>query len=131
MCRTRIRATPSWPVEIQVSPQHTGRCGVVTPQPARSSTCTAAIPTSGWKWLVNVSGHSSTVPRAPAPGAGVWPASQRCSDCGANRGTSRSSRPAMRVPSRRSGRTLVAALTAGASRSRSISIAAVGSQPVA
>jgi hypothetical protein len=29
-CRSRLRAPSSWPVEIQVSPQHTGRSGTRT-----------------------------------------------------------------------------------------------------
>ncbi len=41
------RATPSWPVEIQVSPQQTRPDGIVTSKPADSSTSTAARPTSG------------------------------------------------------------------------------------
>jgi hypothetical protein len=39
----------SWPVEIQVSPQHAGWPGIVTAKPAFSSTRTAATPTSGLK----------------------------------------------------------------------------------
>jgi len=59
-------AVPSWPVEIQVSPQHNGVSeggfrvfrvgsqrhgldGMSTWNPARSSTVTAAWATSGWK----------------------------------------------------------------------------------
>ena len=63
----RLLATRSCPVEIQVSPQHTGPVGNTTSYPAASSTSTAARPTSGDRWLVKVSGHSTTVPRAAGP----------------------------------------------------------------
>ncbi len=72
-----LLATWSCPVEIQVNPQHTGRSGMVTRQPADSRTCTAACPIWGWKLLVKVSGHSSTLPRSPVP-LGVWPANHCC-----------------------------------------------------
>jgi len=52
----------SWPVEIQVSPQHSGPPGICTRQPAASSTSTAACPTCGCRWLLKVSGQSMIVP---------------------------------------------------------------------
>ena len=58
--RSWRRAPSSWPVEIQVSPQHTGWPVIPTAYPAASSTRTAAWPTSGVKWSVNVSTHSRT-----------------------------------------------------------------------
>ena len=47
--RSCRRAPSSWPVEIQVSPQHTGSLVIRTAYPAASSTRTAAWPTSGVK----------------------------------------------------------------------------------
>ena len=47
--RSCRRAPSSWPVEIQVRPQHIGSAVICTAYPAASSTRTAARPTSGVK----------------------------------------------------------------------------------
>ena len=49
------RARPSCPFEIAGRPQHASPGATVTAYPSASSTRTAARPTSGWKYSVNVS----------------------------------------------------------------------------
>src|SRR5699024_11549586 len=63
-------ATESWPVEIQVRPQHTAASGITTSNPADSSSATAARPIWGSKRLANVSGHTTTVVAARGSGSG-------------------------------------------------------------
>ena len=65
-CRIFL-AMPSWPVEIQVRPQHSSCSGMRTVNPAASSTSTAATPIAGERWLLKVSGQSRTSPREPSP----------------------------------------------------------------
>ncbi|KUN69159.1 hypothetical protein AQJ46_21750 [Streptomyces canus] len=110
-------AVPSCPVEIQVSPQHSGSSGSTTRQPACSMSVTAASPMCGWKWLVKVSGQSRTLPRAPSP-YGSCRANHCCSVSPANSGTSRFSTPAIDTAAVDRGGVWVTALTTGPSRVR-------------
>jgi hypothetical protein len=126
-------AMSSWPVEIQVRPQHTGRVGTVTRNPASSSTRTAERATDGWKYVLNVSGHSTTV-RGSAGSGSVHPCCavrrrhHRRNDSSANSGAWRSgATPASRLPSRASPGARSRVLTAaGATREAR---AHTGSQP--
>ncbi|PSK58277.1 hypothetical protein B0E38_01502 [Streptomyces sp. 111WW2] len=124
-----LSAVPSCPVETQVSPQHSGSCGNSTRQPACSRTRTAARPMCGWKWLVKVSGHSSTDPRRPSP-SGSCSANHRSKVSSANSGTSRSATPATSTAAFDSSGAWVSALTTGASRVRPTTCASAGSQPI-
>ena len=65
--RSTRRAAPTWPVVVQVSPQQTVRGGSSTAYPRVSSTATASAATAGSKWLVKVSGQSSSAGARGAP----------------------------------------------------------------
>ncbi len=125
-CSTR-RAMSSWPVEIQVRPQHTARSGTTTRNPAASSAPTAAAAMPGANAVVNVSGKSTTPPRTPEP-AGRRRRIHRSKRAGANRGRSRSgSTPASRLTTPPiPGRWVAALARSGASAAAR---AASGSQP--
>ena len=62
--RSTRRAVSSWPVVIQVSAAADRLRGTTTSKPAAASTRTAACATSGARWLLKVSGHSTTRPRS-------------------------------------------------------------------
>ena len=85
---TRL-AVRSWPVEIQVSPQHAVRRGMSTAKPASCNTVTASRAMSGSKLLVNVSGHNNTRPRGKALGGWDCRCHHRVNRSSANRGSSR------------------------------------------
>ena len=79
--RSTRRAVPSWPVEIQVSPQHSGSRRHRRPRnPASSSTSTAACPTAGCEVVgegVRPQQHRRRASPAPAGGRGAPPVLKR------------------------------------------------------
>ncbi len=111
-------------------PQQTGSVGICTVHPAASSTPTAACPMCGWKWLVNVSGQSNTVPRGPAfvPPRRIH---HCCNVSSANSGISRSSRPAPLVAKARRAGMCESTLSTFADFVRATAAATIGSQPSA
>ena len=115
-------------MEIQVRPQQTRSPGTTTRHPASSSTSTAACGTDGWKWLPNVSGHSTTSPREPSPD-GARVANHSWKLCSANTGATRCSSmpPALITSLPSTGACSTAFTTAGA---REAMAAHSGSQPI-
>ncbi len=108
--RSTAFASSSWPVAVHVSPQHTSPPGSATSNPAAARTRTAATPTSGARWFVNVSGHRSTWPRDGAAGTGSSNVSTN--ERRASRGIARSpARPPIAAASRRVGGSRVTPFT--------------------
>ena len=107
-------------------PQHTGRDGTATVNPASSSTATAATATSGWKLLVKVSGHRMTFsPACRVPRLLCHRVNRSRANCGSSRCWSI---PPAALISRPSSGARPAALTRPGARAASS--AATGSQPI-